>query len=277
MMDWLRVEMLPKGLNILMLIKISKGLALFFLYWILARVIQRLIQRPLQKTLGDHGKVVISKLLFYSIVIVGGLFSLAQMGVNLKVLLGAAGVLSVGIGFASQTSASNLISGLFLLVERPFSPNDFIRVGDQEGVVLNIDLLSTQLRTLDNLFVRIPNETLMKSAIINYTRFPIRRAELQINIGLGDDISKVERILQELVDDNVQVLNEPAPLFILVGPTESALALRYCFWVKTESFLTVKNQMLVSVLKRFREENISIPFPHRVLMHVNQQEQVRGS
>jgi small-conductance mechanosensitive channel len=272
----LNLGMIPKGLNVLLMLKILKGVILFFLYWLMAKVIQRLMQKPLQKAIGDHGKVIMSKLLFYTMVIIGGLFSLAYMGVNLKVLLGAAGVLSVGLGFASQTSASNLISGLFLLVERPFLPSDFIRVKDQKRVILNIDLLSTQLRTLDNLYVRIPNETMMKSAIINYTRFPIRRAELQLNVAFDEDISKIEKILQELVDDNVQVLNEPAPLFILNGPTESSLSLRYCFWVKTENYLTVKNQMLAGTLKRFRDEKIVIPFPHRVVMHVNQPDQLKN-
>jgi len=133
------------------------------------------------------------------------------MGFQLSVLLGAAGILSVAIGFASQTSASNLISGLFLIGEGPFAIGDFIRVGTTEGEVLSIDLLSVKLRTPDNLFVRIPNEQLIKSEVVNLTRFAIRRLNLAVGVAYKEDIPRVRHILMQVATDNPLCLNEPAP------------------------------------------------------------------
>lgn len=118
---------------------------------------------------------LLRKAVFYGVVVLTAMSVLHQLGFSLTIILGAAGVLSVAIGFASQTSASNLISGLFLIGEKPFSVGDVICVGETVGEVLSIDLLSVKLRTFDNVFVRVPNETLIKSQIVNLTRFDIRR------------------------------------------------------------------------------------------------------
>src|SRR5690606_3033117 len=124
------------------------------------------------------------------------------LGFSLSVLLGAAGVLSVALGFASQTSASNLISGLFLIGEQPFQLGDTIKVGNTTGEVLSIDLLSVKLRTFDNLYVRIPNESLIKSEMTNLTRFPIRRFDLLIGVAYKENISQVRQIMQNVADNN---------------------------------------------------------------------------
>ena len=116
--------------------------------------------------------------------------ALRELGFKLSVLLGAAGVLTVAVGFASQTSASNIISGLFLLGERPFSVGDVIRVGSTTGEVLSIDLLSAKLRTFENLFVRIPNETLIKSEVTNLSRLPVRRLDLKIGIAYKEEVGE---------------------------------------------------------------------------------------
>ncbi|MCB0384698.1 MAG: mechanosensitive ion channel, partial [Bdellovibrionales bacterium] len=132
----------------------------------LSRGLTALVVRSL-KFLDPQASMVMRKLLFHSMfgAFIG--WALHRLGVDFKVLIGAAGIFSVALGFASQTSASNLISGIFLIVEKPFVVGDTVRIGEKEGFVLSIDLLSTQIRTFDNLMVRIPNETLMKSPIVN--------------------------------------------------------------------------------------------------------------
>jgi hypothetical protein len=101
-----------------------------------------------------------------------------QLGFDFTVLLGAAGIVTVAIGFASQTSASNLISGLFLVWRRRSGIGDIVTVDGVTGEVLSVDLLSTKLRTFDNLQVRIPNETMVKARITTLNRFPLRRVDL---------------------------------------------------------------------------------------------------
>jgi small-conductance mechanosensitive channel len=179
--------------------------------------------------------------------------------------LGAAGVFSVAIGFASQTSASNLISGLFLLAERSFAVGDIIKVGDTTGEVLSIDLLSVKIRTFENLYVRIPNETLVKNQTTTLTKFPIRRIDLQIGIAYKENIERVRKLLMEVADKNVLCLDEPKPLFIFLGYGDSSLNIQLSVWAKKENFLDLRNSIYEEIKEAFDENGIEIPFPHITL------------
>jgi len=197
-----------------------------------------------------------------------GLFTasaLMELGFDLSVLLGAAGILTVAIGFASQTSASNVISGLFLLGERPFAVGDVIRVNGTTGEVLSVDLLSVKLRTFDNLFVRIPNETMIKSEVTNLRRFPIRRIDLQVGVAYKEDLREVRDVLMKVADRNPLCLEEPAPLIIFQGYGDSSINHQFSVWAKTEHFLDLRNSIPVEIKEAFDEHGIEIPFPHRTL------------
>lgn len=230
-----------------------------------ARIVSRALASFVARE-ADRQKVsMVRRLSFYSI---AGLFFIAAMvelGFNFGVILGAAGVLSVAIGFASQTSASNVISGLFLLGEKPFSIGDVIKVGETLGEVLSIDLLSVKLRTFDNLFVRIANENLIKSEITNLTRFPIRRIDLQLGVAYKEDMRKVMKILDEVADANPLVLADPNPLFIFKGYGDSALEFQFSVWTLRENYLQTMNSIKVEIKEAFDANDIEIPFPHRTL------------
>jgi small-conductance mechanosensitive channel len=156
---------------------VGKGCLILIIGYLLARVARNGISRLKFANLTPHGMTLIKRAVFYGIMVLTGVSVMKELGFDLSVVLGAAGILSVAIGFASQTSASNLISGLFLMMERPFLIGDVIRVGDTTGEVISIDLLSVKVRTFDNLFVRLPNESMIKTQVTTLTKFPIRRAE----------------------------------------------------------------------------------------------------
>ena len=202
---------------------------------------------------------------FYAGVLITLTFALHQLNFSLTVLLGAAGVLTVALGFASQTSASNVISGLFLLGERPFSVGDVIQIGSTTGEVLSIDLLAVHLRTFDNIFVRIPNESVIKSEVRTLSRFPIRRYDLQLGVAYKEDIDRVREILLDVADRNPLSLEEPTPIIIFQGFGESSVDLQLSVWAARENYLDLRNQISAAVKRRFDEEGIEIPFPHRTL------------
>ena len=209
--------------------------------------------------------MILQRITFYG---VAGLFvasALTELGFDLGVLLGAAGILTVALGFASQTSASNVISGLFLLGERPFSVGDVIRVNGTTGEVLSVDLLSVKLRTFDNLFVRIPNETMIKSEVTNLRRFPLRRVDLQIGVAYKEDLRKVREVLMDVADRNPLCLEEPAPLIIFQGYGDSSINHQFSVWALTENFLELRNSIPLEIKEAFDEHDIEIPFPHRTL------------
>jgi small-conductance mechanosensitive channel len=191
------------------------------------------------------------------------LTALDQLGVKLGVVMGAAGVVSVALGFASQTAASNLISGLFLMVERPFAIGDVLRLSsDLTGEVLSIDALSVKLRTFDNLYVRVPNEDLIKSRFTNISHFPIRRVDLQIGVAYKEDTQQIHDLLNQIADDNPLCMTEPEPLFLFLGYGDSALLYQFSVWGQRSRFITLRNSMYQDIKKAFDERGIEIPFPH---------------
>lgn len=232
---------------------------------ILARLVSTGLGRVLAKQADAHRAMLLRRVSFY---LVAGLFlatALVELGFNFGILLGAAGILTVAFGFASQTSASNVISGLFLLGEKAFAVGDVLRVGETTGEVLSIDLLSVKLRTFDNLFVRIPNENLIKSPFTNLTRFPIRRIDVQIGVAYKEDMQRVLDVLVEVAHRNPLCLEEPQPLFIFQGFGDSALTFQFSVWAQREQFLDLKNSIQLEIKDAFDAHGIEIPFPHRTL------------
>lgn len=229
---------------------------------LLARMLASATVRFFNGRLDAHRSMILRRLVFYLVLGLAVATALNELGFKLGVLLGAAGILSVAIGFASQTSASNLISGLFLVGERPFGIGDAIQVGGTTGEVLSIDLLSVKLRTFDNLFVRIPNETLIKSEVVNLSRFPIRRVDLLLAVARKEDIGRVRELLFAVAEANPLCLEEPGPLFIVAGFGASSIDLQFSVWAKRENFLELKNGMYEEIKRAFDAHGIEIPFPH---------------
>lgn len=223
------------------------------------------VSRLLTRQIDEHQRMIIRRIAFY---VIFGLFAasaLVELGFEVGVLLGAGGIVAVAIGFASQTSASNLISGLFLLGERPFAVGDVIRVGGTTGEVLSIDLLSVKLRTFDNLFVRIPNETMINSEITNLRRFPIRRYDLQVGVAYKEDLRFVQETLLKVADGNPLCLEEPKPLIIFQGYGDSGINYQFSVWAETGNFLELRRTLSTEIKEAFDENGIEIPFPHRTL------------
>lgn len=248
------------------LIAVSKAVLLVAAGLLLASVLSRGLQRLVAKRVELQRAVLLRRVVFYSIVALFLVAGLHQLGFEVGVLLGAAGVLSVAIGFASQTSASNLISGLFLIGEQPFVIGDVIEVGGTTGEVLGIDLLSVKLRTFDNRFVRIPNETLIKTEVVTLTKFPIRRADLTIGVNYREDLERVKQVLFEVADRNLLCLDEPKPLFIFEGFGDSSMNIQFSVWALQADYLEMRNSMQLEIKRAFDAAGIEIPFPHRTVL-----------
>ena len=244
------------------LLSIAQAILLLAFGYIAGRIVSTTLIKLIHKGMTPHGNQVLKKSAFYAIFGLFAISALKQLGFDLGALLGAAGILTVAIGFASQTSASNLISGLFLMIERPFSITDVIRVGGTTGEVISIDLLSVKLRTVDNLFVRIPNETMIKTEVTTLTKFSIRRADLQIGIAYKEDIGRVKTLLTEMAQKNPLCLEEPAPLFVITGFGNSSIDIQFSVWAQREKFLELKNSLYEETKNTFDREGIEIPFPH---------------
>ncbi len=209
--------------------------------------------------------MIVGKVVFYSGSLIILVSVLMELGFSLTPLLGAAGILGIALGFAAQTSVSNIISGFFLMAEGPFVLGDLIQVGDISGRVLSIDMLSVKIRTFDNRFVRIPNENLIKTDFINLTRFPIRRVDIDVGVAYKENVAQVREVLFRVARDHPGALMEPEPQFYFLGYGASSLDFRFGVWVRTDRFFDVRNELKEEIKNRFDEAGIEIPFPHRTL------------
>lgn len=227
--------------------------------YILAKRISRIIKHATRNHFSQHHVMLISRGSFYLIFMVFCISSLQHLGFNLSVLLGAAGVFTVAISFAAQTAASNLISGIFLLFERPFKMGDSIEVNGISGVVNSIDLMSTKLKTADNKLIRIPNETLIKSSITNVNYFKTRRIELPVSIAYNNNIAHVKELLLTIAKNCKGVLAEPVPNVNILKFTDIAVELQFMAWVNTNGITAVKNQLQEEIKQQFEKEGIEIP------------------
>jgi small-conductance mechanosensitive channel len=231
---------------------------------VLARVVRFGLKRALT-TLEPGQRVLVARIASYAVLTLFVISAMRQFGFDFTVLLGAAGIVTVAIGFASQTSASNLISGVFLTLERAIQPGDVVTVGGRTGEVISVDLMSTKLRTFDNLLVRIPNETMVKSEIVSLNRFPIRRFDLTVGVAYDSDLGLVQKTLMDVAHANPLCLDEPGPLLISQGFGDSSIDYMLAVWAKSEQWLTLRNAITREVKEAFDAAGIEIPFPQRTL------------
>ena len=209
---------------------------------------------------GDPQRAELSgRLISWTVLALALSWSLHELGFKLGVLLGAAGLATVAIGFAAQTTLSNLISGFFLFGERPFSVGDTIEMEGIQGEVLSVDMMSTKVRSLDNRYVRIPNEALIKAKLANLTRFPIRRLELKLPIGYGKDFEPLRLHLLEIADRSSLALDEPAPLAFVSGFSDSGFQVELWVWCRTENLIHLRAELGRLIQRALTEREIPPP------------------
>lgn len=246
-------EFLQTALKVALIVVISLPIILLLRGW---------ARRFFTKKYAPHYGMLAGKVVFYTGLTIVFITIMGQLGLSLAPLLGAAGIVGVALGFASQTSVSNIISGLFLIAEQPFKVDDIIMVNNTTGIVISIDVLSAKLRTFDNQYVRIPNETLIKTEVRNLTRFPIRRFNAKVSIAYKENIANVREVLLDVANKNEFALSEPEPIILFDAFGASSVDLLFLVWAPVDDFLKLKNTLQEEIKKRFDEEGIEIPFPH---------------
>ncbi len=228
----------------------------------LIKLIRKLVQRLVRDKLSAQSEQLIIKTVYYVSILILSVSVLNEFGFKLSALLGAAGVFGVAIGFASQTSVSNIISGIFLISEKPFVIGDVVQVGSTIGTISSIDLLSIKINTPDNRFVRVPNETMIKTEVINITRFPVRRVNLDISVSYNDDLKQVLEILMDIAQNSQIALKDMEPLTSIQRFGASGIDILYGVWGNTSDYFALQNELIISIKERFDAAGIEIPYPH---------------
>ena len=201
---------------------------------------------------------------------ISALVGLSISGVNITGIAVVAGALSVGIGFGLQAIANNFVSGIILLFERPIKAGDFVSVGDVEGFVRKISIRATEIETLDNQDMLIPNSELISGRVTNWVLHnPYGRLIVKIGVAYGSDIEKVASILEDSANQHEQVISDgraspPKALFMGFGDSSLDFELRVRI-VDIKRRYDVLSDLNFRINQQFASENIVIPFPQRDL------------
>jgi len=247
-------------LNIIYLILLT-----VILFWLSNKLKNLLIERVLGRTHLDLGaRVAIGTMTRYVLLFVGSLIILQTVGINLTTLNVLAGAIGIGVGFGLQNVASNFISGLIIMFERPIKIGDRIEVGDINGKVTGIGARSTTVRTNDNITIIVPNSKFIEENIVNWSfEENIVRFRIAVGVAYDSDIRLVKNLLLEVARENKDVLEEPKSAVRLMEFGDSSINLQLWVWTKTKlqrktAFISDLN---FAIWEKFRANDIEIPFP----------------
>ena len=240
--------------------RLAGSLLILFIIWLVFRLIAKAVRKVPETKLPAQRAAVVVKLIRYICYVVLVLYVLGLFGINLKAIWGAAGIAGVAIGFAAQTSVSNLISGLFVLTEGSIHVGDTIIVGDVTGIVDEVKLLSIRVHTFDNQMVRIPNSTIINSNLTNNSYHNKRRWTVKVGVDYSTDMKYALETLQKAADLCPTVLKDPEPTVWFDGFDASSINLVVAVWFKPADFLQTRNDIYIAIKKVLDDAKISIPF-----------------
>lgn len=245
-------------------LRILGALAILVIGRIFAGILTGAVRRLLSRKNVDETLVrfltSLTKIGLMVFIIVAAINTLGVQTASFIAILGAAGL---AIGFALQGSLSNFAAGVMLIIFRPFKAGDYVEAGGTAGVIEEVGIFVSVLRTPDNKKVIVPNSRITSDNITNYSANDTRRVDLVFGIGYTDDIAKTKQTLTEIVASDPRVLHEPEPTIAVFELADSSVNFVVRPWVNTADYWAVYFDLTEKVKLTFDEKNISIPFPQR--------------
>lgn len=253
--EWLLNVALPAIIRIILAL-IILGISFRIINGLARKIEKKSEKKGLDKTV-THTLLYIGKL-FLKIVIAIALVGF--VGIDTSGLAALVASLGVCIGLAVNGAVGNIAGGVLILVTRPFKIDDFIEAQGVSGVVEDIHMVNTRIRTNDNKVVYIPNGALSSGTVINYSVKDLRRVDLSFSIGYGDDFEKAKELVMQVITSHELVLTDPAPMVRVSEHGASSINLVARAWVKNSDYWTVHFDLLEMVKKTFDANGIEIPF-----------------
>lgn len=245
-------------------IKVISAIIIF----IIGRWIAKLLSK-LTKKMMDKGKVdptltaFVGNATYIVLLVFVVLAAIGKLGVQTTSFIAVLGAAGLAIGLALQGSLANFAAGFLMILFRPFKVGDFIEGAGVNGIVEEIQIFTTQLRTPDNKTVIIPNARLTEDNIINFSSKGTRRMDLVFGIGYGDDIDKTKAIIEEVIDQDERILKDPPKTIGVLELGDSSVNIAMRPWVKVEDYWNIYFDLIEKVKKKFDTNGITIPFPQR--------------
>jgi small-conductance mechanosensitive channel len=228
---------------------------------IAAYLVQRLWLRPRKVELSTD--ILVTRVITWSITIIGALMALSYMKLDITPLLLGAGIVGLAIAFGVQEIVANLISGLIIMVDRPIRVGDIVEVETATGRVMDVGLRASTVRTLDNVNHLIPNKLIILNRITNYSKYdPKIRLQISIGVAYGSDMEKVRKTLLSIAEKHPKVLDDPPPEVRITEFGNSSVDFILFAWIDDPSSrIRIKDEINWEIDQEFRKQKITIPFP----------------
>lgn len=244
--------------------KIVMALLVFIIGRWIAKMLTRALKGIMQK--GDVDQMLISflgNIAYAALLAVVVLAALEQLGVNTTSALAILGAAGLAVGLALKDSLASFAAGVMLIIFRPFKLGDFIEAGGTTGVVEEIRIFHTVLKSGDNREITMPNAQIYSGTIVNFSARETRRIDLVIGIGYDDNIKQARDLLQQILDADTTVLKDPAATIMLLELGESSVDFAVRPWVKSGDYWTTRAALLETIKTTFDKQGISFPYPQR--------------
>lgn len=254
--QFIETYVLPWGINIVM------ALAIFLIGKFIVKILVSVSKKLMSKAKVDSILInFISSIIGTVLLLFVVVASLDQLGVNTTSLIALIGAAGLAIGLALQGTLQNLASGVMLIIFRPFNDGDFVEAAGVAGVVEQIGIFTTTMRTGDNREIIVPNGEVFGGTITNYSRRATRRVDMVFGIGYDDDLLQAKEIIGRILSEDDRILADPAPTIAVGELADSSVNFNVRPWCKTADYWGVYGDIHEKIKLRFDAEGISIPYP----------------
>lgn len=244
--------------------KIIMALLVFIIGRLIAKVLTRTMEKVMTKSKVDKMLVsFLGNIVYTALLAVVVLAALEKLGVNTTSALAILGAAGLAVGLALKDSLSSFAAGVMLIIFRPFKLGDLVEAGGQTGVVEEIRIFHSVLKTGDNREITMPNSQIYSSTIINYSARENRRIDMVIGIGYGDDIKRARDLIHQVLETEATVLKDPAPTVMLLELGASSVDFAVRPWVRTVDYWSTRAALLEAIKLAFDKDGISIPYPQQ--------------
>ena len=244
--------------------KVVAAIVIFIIGRWVARGISNLIKRMMTKSKTDETLVsFVGNLSYVALLAFVIIAALNQLGIQTASFIAVLGAAGLAIGLALQGSLGNFAAGILMIIFKPFKVDDYIEGAGVAGVVEEIQIFTTQLKTPDNKTIIVPNSKIMGDNITNYTMKGTRRVDFVFGIGYEDDIDKARQVIGNIIDSDERVLKDPAPMVAVSELADSSVNFTARAWTTSGDYWSFYFDTIAKVKKLFDAEGISIPFPQR--------------
>lgn len=231
--------------------------------WVARRVLNLTLKLMEKRNMDDALRDFLSSILSALMTFVVALIALGQLGVDTTSLLALLGAAGLAVGLALKDSLSNFAAGVLLILFKPFKIGDYVEAGGTDGTVMKISIFNTILMSPDNKEITVPNGQIYNGTITNYSACDTRRVDLVIGISYDDDMKKARSLIQQVLDADERILEEPAPLIAVGELGDNSVNFLVRPWVKTDDYWGVYRDGLENIKQTFDDNGITIPYPQR--------------